>query len=114
MITRVDRGPRLSHAVRHGDTVYIAGQIADNLSGDIKMQAIDVLRKIDELLTKAGTERNKLLSVTVWLPHIGDFSAFNEVYDVWIPEDSTPARACVESRLADPRIKVEVAAIAAV
>jgi enamine deaminase RidA (YjgF/YER057c/UK114 family) len=99
--------------VRHGETVYIAGQIADNLAGDIQAQAVDVLRKIDELLKKAGTERSKLLSVTVWLPHIGDFSAFNEIYDVWIPKDATPARACVESRLADPRIKVEVAAIAA-
>lgn len=114
MIKRIECGPRLSQAVVHGNLVYLAGQVAADLSGDVQAQAKQVLAKADQLLSEAGSDRIRLLSVMVWLPDIGDFARFNEIYDAWIPQGATPARACVESRLADPRIKVEIAMTAAI
>lgn len=114
MIQRIDTGPRLSHAVVHNGTVYVAGQVPDDLSLDIHGQTKQVLDKIDALLAKAGSDRKHMLYATVWLPAIGDFNAFNEVWDAWVPAGEAPARACIESRLARPGIKVEVAVVAAV
>lgn len=114
MITRLKPGKRLSQAAIHGGVVYLAGQVPDDFTGSIEAQATQVLAKIDALLTEAGTDKTKMLSVTVWLPSMGDFAKFNTVWDAWVPQGATPARACVEARLADPAIKVEIAVIAAI
>jgi enamine deaminase RidA (YjgF/YER057c/UK114 family) len=113
MIKRLGPGKRLSQASIHGNTVYLAGQVPNDLSGDIKAQTKDVLDKIDALLKEAGTDKTQILSATVWLPDIADRDAMNTVWDAWVPAVG-PARACVESKLADPAIKVEIAVIAAI
>lgn len=113
MITRLQAGSRMSQAVVHGDTLYIAGQIADDKNASIEIQAQQVLSKIETLLKSAGSNKSRLLSVTVFLPHITDFDAMNSVYDNWIDKMNPPARACIEARLADPALRIEVAAIAA-
>jgi enamine deaminase RidA (YjgF/YER057c/UK114 family) len=114
MIKRLTPGKRLSMATIHGNTVYLAGQVPNDYTGSIEAQTAEVLAKIDALLKEAGTDKTKMLSVTVWLPSIADFAKFNTVWDAWVPADATPARACVEARLADPAIKVEIAVIAAI
>jgi len=114
MIKRLVPGKRLSQAAIHGNTVYLAGQVPNDYTGSIEAQTTEVLAKIDALLKEAGTDKTKMLSVTVWLPSMGDFAKFNTVWDSWVPQDNTPARACVEARLADPSIKVEIAVIAAI
>lgn len=114
MIKRLIPGKRLSQATIHGNTVYLAGQVPDDYTGTVEQQATQVLAKIDALLKDAGTDKTKMLSVTVWLPNIADFAKFNTVWDAWVPHDAAPARACVEARLADPSIRVEVAVIAAI
>ena len=73
-----------------------------------------VKEKIDALLTEAGTDKSSILTATVWLPNIADFAAFNTVWDAWVPVGASPARACVEARLANPSIRVEIAVIAAI
>ena len=113
MIKRLGPGKRLSQASIHGNTVYLAGQVPDEYSGDIKTQTKQVLDKIDALLKEAGTDKTQILSATVWLPDINDRDAMNTIWDAWVPEIG-PARACVESKLADPAIKVEIAVIAAI
>ncbi len=113
MIKRLGPGKRLSQASIHGNTVYLAGQVPDEYSGDVKTQTKQVLDKIDALLKEAGTDKNNILSATVWLPNINDRDAMNTIWDAWVPEVG-PARACVESKLADPAIKVEIAVIAAI
>jgi enamine deaminase RidA (YjgF/YER057c/UK114 family) len=113
MITRLKPGKRLSMATVHQGLVYLAGQVPDNLAAGIEAQAAEVLGKIDALLAEAGTDKSRILTATVWLPNIADFAAFNTVWDAWVPPDATPARACVESRLANPSIRVEIAVIAA-
>jgi enamine deaminase RidA (YjgF/YER057c/UK114 family) len=111
MITRIQPGTRLSHAVTFplsGTLVMTAGEVANDTSGDITAQTKDVLAKIDALLAEAGTDKNALLSAYIWLPDIGDFAAMNAVWDAWLPAGAAPVRACVEARLADPKLKVEI------
>lgn len=113
MIRRIAPGPRLSAATVHGALVYLSGQVPDDLSTGVEEQARQVLAKIDAILAEAGTDKGRILTATVWLPAIADFAAFNTVWDAWVPEGAAPARACVESRLAHPAIKVEIGCIAA-
>jgi enamine deaminase RidA (YjgF/YER057c/UK114 family) len=114
MIQRIQAGTRMSQAVLHNGLVYIAGQVADDPKAGIEGQTRDVLAKIDGLLQAAGTDKSKLLSVNVFLPAIVDFAAMNSVYDNWIDPQKPPARACVESRLAVPDLRIEITAIASV
>jgi enamine deaminase RidA (YjgF/YER057c/UK114 family) len=114
MIKRLKPGKRLSMAAIHGGLVYLAGQVPDDLSAGLEAQAQQVLDKIDALLEEAGTGTSSILTATVWLPSIADFAAFNTVWDAWVPDGASPARACVEARLANPSIRVEIAAIAAI
>ncbi|MDR3495035.1 MAG: RidA family protein [Ancalomicrobiaceae bacterium] len=108
------KGPRMSQAVSHGGFVYVAGQVADDRKAGIEEQTQQVLGKIEALLAEAGTTKSKLLAVNVFLSAIGDFDAMNSVYDGWIDPERPPARACTEARLADPDLRVEMTAVAAV
>jgi enamine deaminase RidA (YjgF/YER057c/UK114 family) len=114
-ITRIDAGPRMSQAVVHGNTVYLAGQVASGAPGkSVTEQTQDILGRIDTLLAKAGTDKTKLLSATIWLTDIATFSEMNAVWDAWLPAGGAPARATVEAALAAPEYKVEIGIIAAV
>lgn len=111
---RFEVGPRMSQAVQHGDTVYLAGQVAQRQGGaSVTEQTKDILSKIDELLAAAGSDKTKLLSATIWLTDIGTFAEMNAVWDAWVSPGNTPARACVEAKLASPQFTVEIAVIAA-
>lgn len=112
-ITRIDPGKRFSAAVRHNDTLYIAGQTADTETGSVEVQTREVLAKIDALLKKGGSSKAKLLSVNVYLSNIADFAEMNKVYDAWIDAANLATRATVEARLASPNLRVEMTAIAA-
>lgn len=112
MIKRYRAGKRLSQAVAAGGFLYLAGQVADDATGHVEAQTREVLAKIDALLAEAGTSKSNLLAVNVFLPNIADFDAMNSVYDAWIDPDNLAARACVEARLADPDLRVEMTAVA--
>lgn len=112
-ITRYQPGTRMSQAVRHGQTVYLAGQVAKDYDGSIEKQTREVLEAIDRVLAEAGTDKSHVLSCQVILNNIADFAAMNAVYDAWIDPANPPARACIEARLAHPSLKVEIIAIAA-
>jgi enamine deaminase RidA (YjgF/YER057c/UK114 family) len=112
-ITRIDPGKRLSAAVRHNDTLYLAGQVADTETGSVEVQTREVLAKIDDLLKKGGSSKAKLLMVNVYLPNIADFAEMNKAWDAWLDTANIPARATVETRLASPGLRVEISAIAA-
>ena len=112
-ITRYQPGKRMSQAVVHGNTVYLAGQVAADYNGTIEKQTGQVLAAIDKLLAEAGSSKSKVLYCQVVLNNIGDFAAMNTVYDAWIDPANPPARACIEARLAHPSLKVEIIAIAA-
>ena len=112
-IERINPGARLSQAVVAGGLVYLAGQVADDTSKDVTSQTEQVLEKIDHLLGTAGTDKTRLLTVTIYLADIADFARMNAVWDHWVPADARPARATVESKLATPAYRVEMQAIAA-
>jgi enamine deaminase RidA (YjgF/YER057c/UK114 family) len=112
-ITRHHTGQRMSQIVIHGDTVYLAGQVADDPGADITVQTQQVLAKIDALLDEAGSDNSKILTAQVWIASMGHFAKMNEVWDNWVPEGHAPARACIEARLASPDLLVEVGVIAA-
>lgn len=110
---RYQPGKRMSQAVAHGNTLYLAGQVASDYNGSIEKQTGEVLAAIDKLLAEAGTSKSKLLSCQVILNNIADFAAMNSVYDAWIDPANPPTRAAIEARLAHPSLKVEIIAVAA-
>jgi enamine deaminase RidA (YjgF/YER057c/UK114 family) len=112
-ITRYQPGKRMSAAVKHNNTVYLAGQVATDGKASIEDQTKDVLTQIDALLKEAGTDKSKILLVNVYLPNMADFAAMNSSYDAWVDKANPPARATIEARLADPNLRVEISAIAA-
>ncbi|MDX8538465.1 RidA family protein [Mesorhizobium sp. M4B.F.Ca.ET.089.01.1.1] len=114
MIKYFQSGSRMSQAVVYGGMVYIAGQVANDRKAGIEAQTSDVLAKIESLLIEAGSSKSKLVAVNIFLPQIGDFDAMNKIYDAWVDPTRLPARACVEARLADPDLRIEVTAVAAV
>ena len=115
MINRLNPiGNRLSEAVIHNGIVYSAGQVALNAEGgSIEDQTKDVLATLDRILEEASSDKSRMLSASIWLTHIEDVKAFNEIWDEWIPEGCAPARACVEAKLVSPDLTVEVSVIAA-
>lgn len=112
-IIRHNAGPRLSGAVVHGNTVYVAGQVSSDAL-TVQGQTELILKKIDALLEAAGSSKSKLLSATIYLANIGTYDEMNAAWDAWVDRAGPPARATVEARLAAPRYLVEIAAIAAV
>ena len=113
-IRRIGVGPRMSQAVVHGDTVYLAGQVAAEAAGkSVAEQTREILATIDKLLAEAGTDKTRLLSTTVYLVDIAAFAEMNAVWLAWVAPGATPARATVEARLAAPDYAVEVVCVAA-
>lgn len=112
-IQRLKVGPRLCQAVVHGDTVYLAGIVADHPVPEVAAQTGQILDQIDKLLAEAGTDKTKILTATIWLSDIRFYDEMNSVWDKWVPQGNAPARACVESKLAHPKYFVEIRVVAA-
>ncbi|SIP99779.1 Enamine deaminase RidA, house cleaning of reactive enamine intermediates, YjgF/YER057c/UK114 family [Paracoccus thiocyanatus] len=111
-ITRIETGPRMSQAVIHNGTVYLAGQVGT--PGDpVAEQTREVLAQIDRLLAECGSDKTRILSAQVWLADMGDFAQMNAVWDGWVAPGHAPARATGESALATPDYKVEIIVTAA-
>jgi len=114
-IQRIETGPRMSQAVVHGNTIYLAGQCADaGAAPDVTAQTATVLAKIDKLLAECGSDKSQILSATIWLTDMDTFGDMNKAWEAWASKGNTPARATVLSaRLAAPEFKVEIGVIAA-
>jgi enamine deaminase RidA (YjgF/YER057c/UK114 family) len=117
-IERRNVGKRLSDLVIYapppgGRLIYLAGQVAEDPKADITGQVGSVLAQIDRLLAEAGTDKRSILSATIYLEEMSDYAAMNAVWDAWVPQGDTPARATVEAKLANPQYKVEIQVVAA-
>jgi enamine deaminase RidA (YjgF/YER057c/UK114 family) len=113
-IQRFEPGPRMSQAVVHGDTVYLAGIVASNAAGaSVTKQTQDILSIIDGHLAKAGSDKSKLLTATIYITDMKNFAEMNAVWDGWVSAGNTPARATVEVKLASPQYSVEIMVTAA-
>jgi enamine deaminase RidA (YjgF/YER057c/UK114 family) len=112
-IVRIDQNARRSRASVYGDLVFLAGQVADDKDGDIAKQTREALAKVDDMLSRAGTDKSRLLSVQIWLRTMDDFAAMSAVYDAWVVPGDTPTRCCGKVDLADPAYRIEIVGIAA-
>lgn len=104
---RIDKNARRTRAIVANNTVYMGGQVGKNWDADIRTQTREALEGIDALLAEAGSSREKVVSVTIWLKTMDDYDAMNEVWDEWIDNDNPPCRACAVAPMADERILVE-------
>lgn len=113
-ITRLQPGARMSKIVIHGDVIHLAGQVASNAPGaPVGEQTADILAQVDALLAEAGSSKERILSVTIYLADIATFAEMNAAWDAWVAPGNTPARATVEAKLAAPQFTVEIMVIAA-
>lgn len=113
-IERKEVGARMSQIVVHGDTVYLAGIVAQGSKGkSVTEQTREIVTTIDKYLAQAGTDKTKLLKANIWITDMGKFAEMNAVWDAWVAPGQTPARACVEAKLAAPDYNVEIMVVAA-
>ena len=104
---------RYSDSVVHNSTVYLV-EVPSNLDDNITAQTSNLLSSVEDLLAQAGSDKTRLLMVTIYLADMADYDAMNAVWDDWLPMGSAPTRACVQARLANPKFRVEMALTAAV
>jgi enamine deaminase RidA (YjgF/YER057c/UK114 family) len=114
MIKRLDIGARMSEVAVHNGTAYLAGQVADDASADIRGQTAQVLAAIDALLARVGSDKSKILMTQIFLADLADFAGMNAVWDDWVVPGQTPPRATVQAALAKPEWKIEMVVTAAV
>jgi enamine deaminase RidA (YjgF/YER057c/UK114 family) len=103
---------RFSDSVVHNGTVYLV-EVPANPEAGIVAQMENLLASVERLLLQAGSDKSRLLMVTIYLTDMADYEAMNTVWDAWLPERCAPARACVQARLANADYRVELALTAA-
>jgi enamine deaminase RidA (YjgF/YER057c/UK114 family) len=113
-IQRIDPGPRMSSAVIHGDTIYVAGKVASDAAKgrSVTEQTRDILGQIEAVLAQCGSDKSKIVSTTIYLSDIKTFGEMNAVWDGWVSPGNPPARATVEAKLAAPEYTVEIVVVA--
>ena len=102
-----------SKVVEANGFVFTAGIVAEDLKQDAKGQTQQILREIDRLLKVGGSDKSKLVSATIWVTDIRNRDPMNEAWNAWTGSENLPGRACVQAALADPRMLVEIAVVAA-
>jgi enamine deaminase RidA (YjgF/YER057c/UK114 family) len=113
-IRRIEPGQRMCQASVHGNTVYLAGQVADDTTQDVAGQTRQVLARIDTLLKEAGTDKSRILFAQIVLADIKTFADMNAVWDAWVAPGNPPARATIEAKLVAPEYKIEIIVTAAI
>ena len=93
--------------------IYIAGQVAENTALDVAGQTRQILKFIDRLLAKASADKTNIVTARIYLASVGDYAAMNAVWDDWVPQGHTPARATIDAKLIQPDYKVEIEITAA-
>ncbi|MFT2092368.1 DUF480 domain-containing protein [Paraglaciecola sp. 2405UD69-4] len=112
-IERKETKQRMSRIVIHQGTVYLCGQVCADATQGIEQQTQTMLDKVEQLLADAGSDKEHMLSATIYIKDMQDFAAMNQVWDNWVPEGFAPARACVQASMARPELLVEISVIAA-
>ncbi|KAB2848064.1 MAG: RidA family protein [Hyphomicrobiaceae bacterium] len=112
-INRHEPSAILSKVVEANGFVFTAGVVADDVKQDAKGQTQQILKEIDRLLKLCGTDKSKVVSATIWVTDIRNREAMNVAWNEWTGGKNLPGRACIEAALADPRMLVEIAVVAA-
>ncbi len=113
MIERLETGQRMSRIVKHNGTIFLCGQVCKDATQGIKEQTSSMLEKVEDLLEQAGSDKEHILSATIYIKNMQYFGEMNEVWDNWVPAGHAPARACVEASMARDVLLVEISIVAA-
>ena len=113
-ISRFETNDRMSRAVIHNNTLYLCGQVATDATTDISEQTQTMLDKVGALLNKYNSSKEHMLSATIYLKSMSDFSSMNASWEAWVPTDHAPARACVSASMAREDLLVEISVVAAI
>ncbi len=106
-----------SQAVKHGDTLYVSGQIAldaktgNLVSGDIKAETHQVMKNLKAILTAAGLDFTHVVKTSIFVKDLGNFVAINETYGEYFTSNP-PARETVEVSRLPKDVNVEISCIA--
>ena len=111
-ITRIGTGKRMSEGVCYNGILWVAGQVGKPGDG-VADQTRTCLAEVDRILAEAGTDKTRILSAQIWLADMAAFADMNAVWDAWVPQGHTPARATGEAKLATSDYLVEVIVTAA-
>ena len=111
-IERIEKSNRMSQVSIIDNKIYTSGIVADNHDLDIRSQTLQILSKIDSYLAESKSNKNNIIYANIWLADIRDYENMNLVWDKWVSKDHPPCRACVEAKLAFPKLKVEISVIA--
>jgi len=113
MIERLETGQRMSRIVKHNGTIYLCGQVCKDATQGIQEQTSSMLEKVDDLLEQAGSDKEHILSATIYIKDMKYFGEMNGVWENWLPEGHAPARACVQASMAREALLVEISVVAA-
>ncbi len=111
------QGAPYSQAVRYGDLLFVAGQVAlapghDSIVGEtIEEQTEQACENLKAILEAAGSSFEQVLNTTIYLIDFGDFPKLNEVYGRYVG-DKPPARATVQIAALPMGARVEIAVVA--
>ena len=111
-IERYDANARMCDMVAAGSLVFISGQVPTTLEAPVLQQTREVLAKVDGMLSRAGSDKAHLLTVTIYLRDFRDYGEMNAAWDEWVDAERPPARDCFKVELANPDWKVEIVATA--
>lgn len=114
MIVRHVQTPILHRAVTHGDTIYLAGMVADDKSLSAGGQTTQILEKLDALLRTLNSDAAHLLATSIYLTDMDHKEEMNAAWVAFFRPEDLPARATVGAARLGPQTLVEVVAIAAV
>lgn len=112
-IKRTDPNPTMSRAVENNGVVWLCGLTADNRSASMKDRTAEVLAKIDGYLAKAGTDKSRLLTATVYISDMAQKEEMNEARHAWGDPENPPTRATVGAALGTPDTLVGIVVSAA-
>jgi len=122
-IIQTDKAPAAigpySQAVKHGNLLVTSGQIpldpasGEVVDGDIRVQTTRVLDNLVAVLGAGEATLDHVIKTTCFLKDMGDFAAFNEVYQAYF-KGNAPARSCVAVKTLPKDVRVEIEALAVV
>lgn len=107
------------HGIKHGDLLFTSGQLGidpktnELINTDVQAETLQVLKNLEAILDAAGTKKERVIKVTVYITDLNDFTLINKIYESFF-SPHTPARACVEVSNLALGAKVEMDMVAAV
>ncbi|MGB5445355.1 MAG: RidA family protein [Psychromonas sp.] len=112
-IQRINPSAKWSDATVFNKMAHFVEVAADE-SADISGQVAQVFAQAEQMLASVGSDKSRILSVTIYVTDFANLATFNKLWQSWLPEGCAPSRACLKVELADPQYLVEIAFVAAV